>query len=105
MQKTIHKSYIGGYKWRSSDCIYFKLTGNKIKSNYSPKIHVSIINLSNLIPNKDVYGLFWSTPTFKDTDCQYLFHVHDENNVDYVISTSSGNTVTFECSSCFFQNK
>ncbi|MFX0022724.1 MAG: hypothetical protein ACFE9S_10380 [Candidatus Hermodarchaeota archaeon] len=93
MKKKIYESHIGGIKWKISDNIYFKLTGRKIKSEYSPTIPVSIINLSSLIPNKNVYGLFWSTPTFKDTDCQYLFHVYDKFKVDFVISTSSGNTV------------
>lgn len=93
MERKIFESYIGGYKWRSSDRIYYKLTGRKINSKYFPTIAISVRYLPDFIPNKNVYGLFWSTPTFKDTDCQYLFHVHDENNVDYVISTSSGNTV------------
>ncbi|MFX1305135.1 MAG: hypothetical protein ACFE9X_17400 [Promethearchaeota archaeon] len=93
MKNKIFENYIGGYKWRSSDKIYYKLTGKKIKSKYFPTIPISVRYLPDLIPDKNVYGLFWSTPTFKDTDCQYLFHVYDENDVDFIISTSSGNTV------------
>ncbi|MFX1366406.1 MAG: hypothetical protein ACFFCE_01870 [Promethearchaeota archaeon] len=93
MEQEVYESYIGGYKWRSSDKIYYKLTGRKINSKYFPTIPVSVSYLPDLIPNKNLFGLFWSTPTFKDTDCQYLFHVYDEYDIDIVISTSSGNTV------------
>ncbi|MFW9989021.1 MAG: hypothetical protein ACFFC3_10220 [Candidatus Odinarchaeota archaeon] len=93
MEQEVYESYVGGYKWRSSDKIYYKLTGRKINSKYFPIIPISVSYLPDLIPNKKLLGLFWSTPTFKDTDCQYLFHVYDEYDVDFVISTSSGNTV------------
>ncbi len=93
MEQEVYESYVGGYKWRSSDKIYYKLTGRKINSKYFPTISVSVSYLPDLIPNKNLFGLFWSTPTFKDTDCQYLFHVYDEYDIDFVISTSSGNTV------------
>ena len=93
MTNTIFKSYIGGKNWKFSDNIYHKLTGKKIQSNYFPIISITVRRFPELIPNKNLFGLFWSTPTFKDTDCQYLLHVYDQNEFDYIISTSSGNTV------------
>ncbi|MFX1376972.1 MAG: hypothetical protein ACFFA0_14295 [Promethearchaeota archaeon] len=93
MTDTIFKSNIGGSNWIYSDKIYYKLTGKKIQSNYFPIIPISVRYFPELVPNKKLFCLLWSTPTFKDTDCQYLLHVYDENDVDYIISTSSGNTV------------
>ncbi len=87
------KNHIGGDNWKFSDKIYYKLTGKRVKSNYLPKISILIKEIPKFLPNKKVFGLFWSTPTFKDTDSNYLFHIHDENDVDYVVSPSSGNTV------------
>ncbi|MFX1257430.1 MAG: hypothetical protein ACFFAN_06210 [Promethearchaeota archaeon] len=93
MLKNSTESYIGGDKWKFSDRIYLKLTGKKVKSKYNPKIFVFIKQLQGILPKKKVIGLFWSTPTFKEIDCHYLFHVYDKSKVDYVISTSSANTV------------
>ncbi|MBY8990717.1 MAG: hypothetical protein KGD58_08195 [Candidatus Lokiarchaeota archaeon] len=90
---TIIQSYIGGDNWECSDIIYHKLTGKKIQSNYFPSIPVTVRVLPELISNKNLFCLFWGTPTFKDTDCQYLLHVYDQKKIDYIISTSSGNTV------------
>ena len=98
--KSIHSSdhvlinnYIGGDNWEFSDNVYHKLTGKTVKSNYQPKLSIKVIEIPNILPKKNVFGLFWGTPTFKDTDCNYLFHVHNNDNIDYVISPSSGNTV------------
>ncbi|MFX0081497.1 MAG: hypothetical protein ACFE94_07075 [Candidatus Hodarchaeota archaeon] len=93
MTNTISSSYIGGNNWKFSDNIYFKLTGRKIQSEYFPIIPISVRYIPELIPNKKVFCICWSTPTFKDVDCQYLLHVYDKNEIDYIISTSSGNTV------------
>ena len=87
------KSHIGNDKWSFSDEIYTNLTGIRLNSNYAPKIEICIKLIPNLIPKKEVYGFFWSTPSFKDVDCNYLFRVFDQSDADYVISTSSGNTV------------
>lgn len=92
-ESTFHRFYVGGNKWKFSDEIYFKLTKKRVRSSYNPIIFVSIEKISDLIPNKNVYGLFWSTPTFKDVDCNYLLHLNDKDDFDYIISTSSGNTV------------
>lgn len=86
------KNHIGGNNWKFSDNIFNKLTGKRVKSTYFPKISVCLKEIPNFLPNKKVFGLFWSTPTFKDTDCNYLFHIHDKIDVDYVVSPSSGNT-------------
>jgi hypothetical protein len=86
------KTHIGGDNWKFSDKIYYKLTGKRVKSNYLPKISILIKEIPKFLPNKKVFGLFWSTPTFKDTDSNYLFHIHDKNDIDYVVSPSSGNT-------------
>ncbi|MFX1410802.1 MAG: hypothetical protein ACFFA6_10635 [Promethearchaeota archaeon] len=93
MTDSVFRSYIGGFKWKFSDLIYYRLTKERIKSNYFPIIPIQVRYLPDLIPNKKLFGLFWGTPTFKDTDCQYLFHIYDEKEIDYIISTSSGNTV------------
>lgn len=85
-------NHIGGDNWKFSDKIYYKLTGKRVKSSYFPKISIFIKEIPKLLPNKKVFGLFWSTPTFKDTDSNYLFHIHDRNDIDYVVSPSSGNT-------------
>lgn len=87
------QKYIGGKKWRFSDNIYFKLAGEKIESSYNPKIPFLVKEIPDFLPNKNVFGLFWCFPTFKDIDSHYLFHVYDKNKIDLVISTSSGNTV------------
>lgn len=81
MTNTIFTSYIGGNNWKNSDSIYYKLTEKKIRSKYFPIIPVSVRCFPELIPNKKVFCLCWSTPTFKDTDCQYLLHVYDENEI------------------------
>ncbi|MHA2281910.1 MAG: hypothetical protein ACXAC5_13790 [Promethearchaeota archaeon] len=86
------ENHIGGNNWDFSDNIFYKLTGKKVESSYFPKISVYLKEIPKLVPNKKVFGLFWSTPTFKDTDSHYLFHIHDKNEVDYVVSPSSGNT-------------
>ncbi|MHA1915572.1 MAG: hypothetical protein ACW990_10230 [Promethearchaeota archaeon] len=86
-------NYIGGEKWEFSDQVLHKLTGQTVKSNFHPKLSIKVSEIPNLLPNKKVFGLFWSTPTFKDTDCNYLFHIHDDDHPDYVVSPSSGNTV------------
>ncbi|MHA1438258.1 MAG: hypothetical protein ACTSPD_11825 [Promethearchaeota archaeon] len=93
MRDYFKRDYIGGNKWKLSDEIYLKLTGKKVNSKYNPKISVCIKELPKVIPKKKLFGLFWSTPTFKDTDCYYLFHVYDKTQIDFVISTSSANTV------------
>ena len=64
-----------------------------IACSYYSAIPIIIRSLPGLIPGKIVYGLFWSTPTFKDTDCNYLLHIFDQQKVDYIISPSSANTV------------
>ncbi|MFX1453675.1 MAG: hypothetical protein ACFFCM_22785, partial [Promethearchaeota archaeon] len=89
----IINTYIGNEKWKFSDEIYYKLTGNKISSNFNPKISIIIKELPGILSKKKVFGLFWSTPTFKDVESNYLFHIYDNINFDYIISTSSGNTV------------
>ncbi len=85
--------YIGGDKWKFSDKIYAKLTNKKVNSNYNPVISVFIKKLPGILPNKELFGFFWSTPTFKDTDSNYLLHTIDNEEIDYIVSTSSGNTV------------
>ncbi len=60
------QKYIGGKKWRFSDNIYFKLTGEKIESSYNPKIPFLVKEIPDFLPNKNVFGLFWCFPTFKD---------------------------------------
>jgi hypothetical protein len=85
--------YIGGENWNFSDKIYTKLTGKEVNSNYNPKISVILKEIHNFIPKKKVFGLFWSSPTFKITDCHYLLHVNDKEDLDFIITTSSGNTV------------
>lgn len=87
------RNYIGGGKWEFSDQILQKLSGQIVRSNYNPKLPIQIIEIPNLLPNKKVFGLFWGTPTFKDADCNYLFHIFDDNNIDYIVSPSSGNSV------------
>ncbi|MFX1444094.1 MAG: hypothetical protein ACFFHV_11815, partial [Promethearchaeota archaeon] len=87
------KSYIGGKNWIFSDEIYFKLSGTKVNSKFNPELGIFIMQISDIIPNKELYGLFWDSPTFKYTDCLYHFHVYDNIPADYIISTSSGNTV------------
>ncbi len=86
-------SYIGGDKWKFSDKIYAKLTNKKVSSNYNPTISVVIKKLPGILPNKELFGFFWSTPTFKDADSSYLLHTIDNEEIDYIVSTSSGNTV------------
>jgi len=93
LEPKIHNFYVGGEKWNFSDKIYMTLTKKRIRSNYNPKIFTTLQKIPNLIPNKEVFGLFWSKPTFKDVDCNYLLHLSDKDNIDYIISTSSGNTV------------
>lgn len=88
-----NKNYVGGVKWNFSDEVYFKLTGKKVESSFNPELGFSIKEIPDLIPNKRLFGLFWKTPTFKDIDSNYLFHVYDNKEVNVVISTSSGNTV------------
>lgn len=75
------QNYIGGDKWWFSDKIYNKLTGIEVQSNYNPKISVYIKEFPNLLSNKNVFGLFWSTPTFKDADSNYLFHLYDKKKL------------------------
>jgi len=87
------RNYIGGGKWEFSDQVLQKLTGQIVRSNYNPRLPIQIIEIPNLLPNKKVFGLFWGTPTFKDADCNYLLHIFDDNDIDYVVSPSSGNTV------------
>ncbi|MFX1324270.1 MAG: pyridoxal-phosphate dependent enzyme [Promethearchaeota archaeon] len=89
----MNNSYIGGTNWQISDKIYYRLTGKRVQSNYYPIIPLSVQYFPNFIPNKKLFCIFWSKPTFKDIDCQYLLHVFDEKEIDYIISTSSGNTV------------
>lgn len=93
MRKLNYNSYIGGSNWQVSDKIYHKLTGKRIQSNYYPIIPLSVQYSPSFIPNKKLFCLLWGRPTFKDTDSQYLLHVFDEQEIDYIISTSSGNTV------------
>ncbi len=93
LEPKIPNFYVGGEKWNFSDEIYMNLTKKRIKSNYNPKIFTTIKKIPNLIPNKEVFGLFWSTPTFKDVDCYYLLRLSNANNIDYIVSASSGNTV------------
>ncbi|MFX1280653.1 MAG: hypothetical protein ACFFA3_14855 [Promethearchaeota archaeon] len=88
-----NKKIFGGDHWKFSDTIYFKLKGKSVKSDYNPTFPIMVKEIPNLLINKKMFGIFWDTPTFKDTDCTYLFHVHDLSHIDYVISTSSGNTV------------
>jgi hypothetical protein len=88
----VWKTYIGKDRWTFSDRIYEKLTKAIVSSDFSPSIEASVICLPEIIPNKKTYGVFWGTPTFKDIDCNYLFHVFDKANLELVISTSSGNT-------------
>ncbi len=57
-ESTVHRFYVGGDKWNFSDEIYFKLTKKRVKSSYNPKIFVSIEKIPDIIPNKNVYGLF-----------------------------------------------
>ncbi|MHA2475255.1 MAG: hypothetical protein ACXAES_18695 [Promethearchaeota archaeon] len=87
------RNYIGGGKWEFSDQVLQKLTGQIVRSNYNPRLPIKIIEIPNLLLNKNVFGLFWDTPTFKDVDCNYLFHIFDDNDIDYIVSPSSGNTV------------
>ncbi|MFX1339473.1 MAG: hypothetical protein ACFFDK_12745 [Promethearchaeota archaeon] len=87
------KSFIGGYEWKFSDVIYLKLTGKRVVSNYFPVIPIHLKDISEFFSKKRVYGIFWSTPTFKDTDSNYFFHIYDKKKIDFIISTSSGNTV------------
>lgn len=89
----LKNSYIGGDKWKFSDKIYAKLTNKKVNSNYNPIISVFIKKLPGILLNKELFGFFWSTPTFKDTDSNYLLHTIDNEEIDYIVSTSSGNTV------------
>ncbi len=92
--KNVFENYIGGDRWKFSDKIYSKLTdSNFYISKYNPNIRITVKELPNFIPNKNVFGLFWGTPTFKDVDSNYLLHLYSEKPIDYVISTSSGNTV------------
>ncbi|MHA2008961.1 MAG: hypothetical protein ACXABO_15910 [Promethearchaeota archaeon] len=86
-------NYIGGDNWEFSDIIYHKLTGKTVASNYQPRFSITVKELPNFLPSKNIFGLFWSTPTFKDTDSNYLFHLYDNDNIEYVVSPSSGNTV------------
>lgn len=88
-----NKKIFGGDHWKFSDTIYFNLKGKSVKSDYNPTFPIMVKEIPNLLFNKKLFGIFWDTPTFKDTDCNYLFHVHDLSHIDYVISTSSGNTV------------
>lgn len=83
----------GDKNWRFSDDVLKKLTGKNISSDYSPTLSVSLIEFPNLAEGKKFYVLFWGTPTFKDIESQYLFHVFDHEDYDLIISTSSGNTV------------
>ena len=84
---------IGKENWKFSDEIYYKLTGKTISSQYNPSIPAIIKELPEKVANKKIFALFWGSPTFKDVDCNYLFHTYDNSDIDYVISTSSGNTV------------
>ncbi|MFX1238469.1 MAG: hypothetical protein ACFFAS_04295 [Promethearchaeota archaeon] len=84
---------IGGNEWHFSDEIFKKLTGRNISSQYYPEIPVSIRKIPNLLSKKNLYIIHWGRPTFKDLDCNYLLHVHDNDIIDFVVSTSSGNTV------------
>ncbi len=93
MLEMENNNYIGGKNWSFSDKIYSKLTAKNIKSNYFPVIPINIKEIHGLFSEKKIFGFFWSTPTFKDTDCHYLFHVYDETSVDFIITTSSANTV------------
>ncbi|MFX0027686.1 MAG: hypothetical protein ACFE8B_00630 [Candidatus Hermodarchaeota archaeon] len=93
MKSIQSNNYIGGNNWKYSDKVYYKLTGKSVQSHYNPKIPIIVKEIPNLLHHKKVFGIFWNTPTFKDTDCNYLFHLYDTNHVDYVVSTSSGNTV------------
>jgi len=85
-------TYIGKEKWNFSDEIYQKLTGIKVESNFNPEVQLKIVELPGILKCKRLFGIFWSTPTFKDIDCNYLFRVYDNRNIDYVISSSSANT-------------
>ncbi len=85
--------FIGGKEWQFSDDIYYDLTGLSISSQFNPKIPVKIQKIQDLIKDKNLFILRWGTPTFKDIDCNYLLHAHDGENIEYVVSTSSGNTV------------
>ncbi|MFX1490034.1 MAG: hypothetical protein ACFFBI_12845 [Promethearchaeota archaeon] len=95
ISRSTNSSYmqIGGVNWNFSDKIYYKLTGHVVESNYRPIISIYVKKLPKIIPNKNLFGLFWNIPTFKDTDSNYLFHIYDKEDFDYVVSTSSGNTV------------
>ena len=89
--KNIDK--IGGKKWKFSDEIFFKLTRKKVDSNYNPSVKVCIKEFPEIVPDKKIFFFMWGAPTFKDLDCNYLVHVYDKSKIDYIISTSSGNTV------------
>jgi len=93
MNLETHKSQIGGKRWSFSDKIYEKLTQTKVSSEFNPVLSSSIIEFPPFIKEKRIFGLVWETPTFKDIDCNYLFHVYDKIPTDIIISTSSGNTV------------
>ncbi|MBN1802412.1 MAG: hypothetical protein JW891_12950 [Candidatus Lokiarchaeota archaeon] len=84
---------IGGEEWDFSDEIYLKLTGKSIFSNYNPKIPVMIKEIPDLIKEKKIFMLRWGMPTFKDIDCNYLLHAYDNEDIEYIVTTSSGNTV------------
>ena len=49
------KNHIGGNKWKFSDNIFNKLTGNRVKSNYLPKISVCLKEIPKFLPNKKVF--------------------------------------------------
>ncbi len=93
MKNTPKYQGIGGNKWKFSDEIYFKLTGHTVSSGYNPSIPAVIKRIPGKIVEKNIFILCWGKPTFKDVDCNYLFHICDKNKVEYVVSTSSGNTV------------
>jgi len=83
---------IGGHNWKFSDEIYFKLTHKQISSEYNPTITSRIIKIKKK-GDKNIFLTCWGAPTFKDIDCNYIFHVYDKDYIEYVVSTSSGNTV------------
>ncbi len=93
MASDAQKRVIGGKKWSFSDKLYEKLTQTTVSSEYNPVLSSTIFEFPPFIKDKHVFGLTWETPTFKDIDCNYLFHVYDKVPTDIIISTSSGNTV------------
>lgn len=87
------ETFAGGDRWSFSDGIYQRLTGNTVLSGYNPTIRAFVAELDGLIPDKQVFCLFWDAITFKEIDCNYFMHVVDGSSPDLLISTSSGNTV------------